>query len=75
MLTRVADSDVKAPALELKCDDPHNATATYITCPRDPAHSIGTKLQCIVLIVKNVSAHLPAVACVVVTYMGANYVT
>lgn len=31
-------------------------TTTYITCPRDPAQSLGIKLPCIVLVVKNVRA-------------------
>lgn len=45
------DKGVKGPALQLLASS--NMSNTFITCPRDPAHSLGVKLPCLTLVLKN----------------------
>lgn len=51
---RVHDEDIQSNVLEIVGT---NLPSTYITCPADPAATLGIKLPFLVMIVKNVNKY------------------
>jgi Protein of unknown function (DUF667) len=48
-ITRITDEDIQSSVLELTSA---NVATTYITCPADPAATLGVKLPFLVMVVR-----------------------
>lgn len=53
-ITRITDEDIQSSVLELVSA---NVATTYITCPADPAATLGVKLPFLVMVVKNLKRY------------------
>lgn len=53
-IKRVTDEDIQSSVLEIIST---NVSTTYITCPADPAKTLGIKLPFLVMIVKNLNKY------------------
>lgn len=53
-IKRITDNDIQSLVLEILGT---NVTTTYITCPQDPAKSLGIKLPFLVMIIKNMKKY------------------
>lgn len=48
-ITRITDEDIQSSVLEVASN---NVATTYITCPADPAATLGVKLPFLVMVVR-----------------------
>ena len=53
-IKRLSDEDIQSNVLEIMSS---NISATFITCPADPAATLGIKLPFLVMIVKNMKKY------------------
>lgn len=53
-ITRVTDEDIQSSVLEVAGE---NVATTFITCPADPAKTLGIRLPFLVLLVKNLDRY------------------
>lgn len=53
-IKRITDEDIQSSALEIAGA---NVSTAYITCPADPAKTLGIKLPFLVMIVKNLNKY------------------
>ena len=53
-IKRITDPDISSSVLEIAST---NITTTYISCPADPARTLGIKLPFLVMIIKNMNKY------------------
>ena len=56
-IKRITDQDIQSSVLEIMGT---NVSTNHITCPADKNKTLGIKLPFLVMIIKNVSSHVPA---------------
>uniref|UniRef100_A0A8C5DMX6 Cilia and flagella associated protein 20 n=1 Tax=Gouania willdenowi TaxID=441366 RepID=A0A8C5DMX6_GOUWI len=54
LIRTLTDNDINSLVVEVEGD---NVNTTYITCPVDPRKSLGIKLPCFVMLIKNMSKY------------------
>lgn len=53
-IKRITDQDIQSSVLEIMSS---NVNTTFITCPADPAQTLGIKLPFLVMIIKNLKKY------------------
>lgn len=53
-IKRITDEDIQSSVLEIVSA---NVSTTYVTCPADPAKTLGIKLPFLVMIIKNLKRY------------------
>ena len=53
-IKRITDQDIQSSVLEIMSS---NVNTTFITCPADPAQTLGIKLHFLVMIIKNLKKY------------------
>ena len=53
-IKRITDEDIQSSVLEIVSA---NVSTTYVTCPADPAKTLGIKLPFLVMIIKNLKKY------------------